>query len=71
MATAIPTLPNSSGRALVLGSIGLSCCLSLGAQRHIARNHQQTAFRHDGLGVVVLLEAAARNRHDATLYRSD
>ena len=56
MATAIPTLPNSSGRALVLGSIGLSCCLSLGAQRHIARNHQQTAFRHDGLGVVVLLK---------------
>src|SRR5215210_3827193 len=35
---------------------------------HIIGDHQQTARRHRRLGVVALLEAAARHRHDAALF---
>ena len=42
--------------------------LVVGRLNHIARNHQQAAFRYDGLSVVALLEAAARNRHDARFF---
>ena len=39
----------------------------IGRLDDVGRDHQQAARRHHGLGVVALLEAAARHRHDAAL----
>ena len=51
-----------------LGQHRFELLLVVGRLRHIAGDHQQTAFRHDGLSVVALLETAARNRHDARVF---
>ena len=41
------------------GQHGLELQLVIGGLNHITGHDQQTAFRHDGLSVVALFEAAA------------
>jgi hypothetical protein len=47
----------------------LDLLLVVGRLNHIDRHHQQAARRHRRLRIVALLEAAARNRHDARVFR--
>ena len=47
------------GQGACLGQHRLKLLLIVRGLRHVAGNHQEAAFRHSGLRIVALLEAAA------------
>ena len=56
------------GQGRNLGQHRFALLLVVGRLDHSAGDHQQAARGHHSLGVIALLEAAARNRHDARFF---
>jgi hypothetical protein len=67
-AGSVPTSPSASGRRRAAPASALRLPLVVGRLRDIGGHDQKAARRDDGLRVVALIKAAARDRHDARLF---